>query len=191
MNKKAFILLLPSALLQYVTLLCMAIIFFCTRNSAMQFVMERIFDSNIFVLIAVFLIYFVTSFVLAIICYIIAFVKSPEPLALAKTATIIKLIQIPAYIVNFVLSILFIITIFTIGFAVVLLAVNCVCLFISGALNILAMFIAVRKGVLKTGECILYAVFQFVFCLDIVSSVLLCRKLNKRVLSCSFNSEVI
>ena len=35
MNKKAFLLLLPSSLLQYVTLLCMAIIFFSTRNSAM------------------------------------------------------------------------------------------------------------------------------------------------------------
>jgi hypothetical protein len=191
MNKKAFILLLPSALLQYVTLLCMAIIFFSTRNSVMQFILERIFGGNVFALITVFLIYFAVSLILAIICYIISLVKNPEPLALAKTATIIKLIQIPAYIVNFVLSILFIITIFTIGFAVVLLAVNCVCLFISGVLNILAMFIAVRKGVLKTGECILYAVFQFVFCLDIVSSVLLCRKLNKRVLSCSFNSEVL
>lgn len=179
MNKKAFLLLLPSTLLQYVTLLCMAIIFFSTRNSAMQFVMEKIFDSNIFVLIAVFLIYFATSFVLAIICYIIAFVKSPEPSGLAKTAMIIKLIQIPAYIVNFVLSVLFILTVFTIGFAVVLIAVNCFCLLISGVLNIIAMFIAVRKGVLKTGECILYAVFQFVFCLDIVSSVLLLHKLKK------------
>jgi hypothetical protein len=45
----------------------MAIIFFCTRNSGMQFILERIFGGNVFALITVFLIYFAVSLILAII----------------------------------------------------------------------------------------------------------------------------
>ena len=189
MNKKVFFLVLPAAILQYVSLLCLSVVLFSTKNDAMRFVMERVFNSNALVLIAIFLIYAVVSFLLAFICFLICIIKKCDPLVLAKTAMVIKLIQIPAYIGIFVLSILFIITIFTFGFAIALFIVDCLCLFVSGMLNVIAMFLSVKERYFKLGQCIPYIVFQFVFCADLISSVLFYRKLKKAVAPCSVDDN--
>jgi hypothetical protein len=86
--------------------------------------MENIFQNNAWILLATFTLYCIIASTLSIICFILSIVKKWDALTLAKTSMIIKLIQVPAYIMIFIFGFIMLITIFTIPFSFVLFIFN-------------------------------------------------------------------
>ena len=178
MNKKLLLILIPIALFPYLILFTLATIFFSTEIPFFRWVMESVFDSNALYLIAALLLYFILVAALSIICSVVSICAKWNPLSLAKAAMIIKLVQIPAYVLIFVLGFMFLITIFTYPFSIALFMLDCLSMFTTGLLVIASAITAIRKNIFSFQEVLGVILLQFVFCADVISSVVFYNKLK-------------
>lgn len=179
MSKKAFLLSIPTLLTPYIALLSLALIFLSTEVKLFEVIMESVFQNNGLLLIAALVIYCSLTVALCIACFFISVFKWRDALSTAKTAMLIKLIQIPAYVVIFVLGVLMTIAIFTIPFTIGLFLVDCLCLFLTGLPVLASIICAVRQGTLKFREVIWVIILQFVFCADVVAAIIYYKKLKE------------
>ena len=179
MKKRCNWLLVPSILLPYILLATLAFIYLGPTVPVLDYIWTNLFFDNIFVLAAWLVAYVFVAFGLTIIYFIISMKKKQEPLALAKTAAVIKLVQIPAFIVLFVLGLLMLITVFTLPFVVVFVIFDFLTIVLSGMVVIAAVVNAYRKKTLSIGVGIVFILCQLVFVADIVTAIVLWGTLRK------------
>lgn len=172
MNKKRIWLIIPSFFLPYLILLTLATMF-SVENPIFEFVMKYLFNNNGLLLIAFTLLFVLFASVLSIICFILSLQKKWDPLSLAKSVMIIKLLQIPAYIVIFILGAVFLLTIFTYAITFFLFLFDCISLILTGLITISAIINAMHQQLIDKSESILFIILQFFFVADVVSSVIL------------------
>lgn len=91
---------------------------------------------------------------------------------------ITKLIQIPSYIVIFVLGVLLTITIFTFAFSILMFFFDYLTLIMTGLINSAAVINASRKKAVSFGKNIWIIILQFVFCADVVASIIFYIKIK-------------
>lgn len=183
MNKKRIWLVIPTALLPYLVLCSFAVIFFSANDALCKFIIDRIFAGNGLLLIATLLIFSLIATVLSVICFLVSIRKKLNALSLAKTAMIIKLLQVPAYILIFIISAIFLTTIFAIPFSLGLLLLDCLTLILTGLLTFAAAVNAVCQQIVTRKNAALVVALQLVFCADVVASILFFFSLKKRIKS--------
>lgn len=160
---KKYILLLPSAIVPYSLLFALYCIF-------SGFLMESLFRSSIFVV----LLYISVLFVIALLCNIIFFALSisrkwpSEQIALANM--MIKLIQIPAYVLIFILGVIFSISIFTYAFSFFFVIFDFLTIFLTGLIGVSAVVRCYRDGKVSEEFSVVNGILQFVFCVDVISA---------------------
>ena len=98
---------------------------------------------------------------------------------MARFTMWVKLLQIPAYCIIAVLGALFTFTIFTIGFTIAFAFFDVLAIAMTGILGAFSVGKCHRKGLLNRADWLVYTLLQFVFCVDVVSSILLYRKAKK------------
>ena len=179
MNKKLFVISVPIVLVPYLALFTFATLFFSTKFPFFHYIMESVFDSNALYLIAALLLYCVLTCMLSIACFFVSIYKKWDAISLAKTAMIMKLAQVPAYVLIFVLGVVFVITIFTIPFSVGLFVIDCLSVFMTGLFVISSVIAAIRNNTFTRKEIIWVILLQFVFCADVISSVVFYMKLKR------------
>lgn len=180
MDKKRIWLVIPTTLLPYLALFTLTAIFLSTKYRFFEVVMESVFNNNAIYLILALLLYCILATALSIIFFATSIRQEWEPVSLAKSAMIIKLIQVPAYALIFVLGILLVITIFTIPFSIGLFLLDCLCLFLSGLLTSAAVINAARQGIFSFKEVVWIIILQLVFCADVIASILFYLKVKER-----------
>ena len=178
MNKKLFLLSIPTLLVPYIAIFTLAVVFLSTKVKLFEAIMESIFQNDGLLLIAALIIYLLLTIALGIACFFISTFKFCDALSTAKTAMLIKLIQIPAYIMIFVLGVAMTIAIWTIPFTIALFWIDCLCLFLTSLPVISSIICAVRHGTMKFQDVIWVIILQFVFCADVVASIIYCKKLK-------------
>ena len=179
MNRKRIWFLIPTVLLPYLALGSVLLILFCTRSAFLGAIMENVFRNNIWLLAGSLLIYCVLCLVLSILCFIFSLKNNWEALWLAKTVMRIKLILIPAYVMIFVLGFFLAITLFTMPFAFVLFLVDSLTLIMTGMVNIAAIILASQQKQLPIKSFLWFFLLQFVFCADVIASILFYTRLKK------------
>ena len=125
MNKKLFLISIPIVLVPYLALFALATIFLSTDLPFFNYIVEAVFDSNALYLIAALFLYCILTAMLSIVCFFVSIYKKWDAISLAKTAMIMKLAQVPAYVLIFALGAVFVITIFTIPFSIGLFVIDC------------------------------------------------------------------
>ena len=180
MNKKRIWLALPTALLPYVALFALATVFLSTKLSFFEVTMESVFGGNGLYLFAAFLLYCLLCMALGVVGFVVGICKKWDAVSLAKFAMIVKLIQIPAYLTLFVLGLLLMLAIFTIPFSIVLFFVCSLTLALTGLWVVSASITALRQGICKPQEVIWVMILQFVFCADVVASIIFYVTLKKK-----------
>jgi len=180
MHKKSAWATITTILLPYLVLFALALIFLSGDIRIFEWIMEYVFWGNGLLLIAVLLLYCVFVGILNVTCLLSHMRQRKDALLLAKTAVKIKLLQIPAYILIFILGVVMIITIFTIPFSIGLFLFDCVCLCMSGLWTVCAAVQAMRQGICKPQEAFLFIALQFIFCVDVISSIVFYILLKKR-----------
>lgn len=178
MNKKSVWMAIPILLLPYLALLTLATIFLSTDGSFFNWVMENVFRSNALYLIAAFLIYCLLVTVLSVIYFIVSIYKKWDALSQAKLFMMIKLLQIPSYVLIFALGVVLSITIFTFPFSIALMLLDSLTLFLTGLGVASAVINAIRQNIFKSKEIIWVMIAQFIFCLDVVAAIIFYRKLK-------------
>ena len=170
--KKA-VLLIPCLLFPYVLLFAI----YCIYTG---FLMEEFFDNFFLVLLFYMFIYFVVTLGLNIVFCALCAKRKWEARQIALINMIIKLAQIPAYVAVFLLGIVCLLGIFTIGFVLFFILYDCLSIFLSGMIG----FSAVRRCRKESGEGSLLwtaaGILQFVFCADVVCSVIVYKKSDCR-----------
>lgn len=174
------LLFIPAALFPYVILAAVAMIFWGSS------ILEALFGelayyliaANYFVIPAV-LVFMLLAVVLTVIACVLALVKGWDARQLARTAMVIKLVQIPAYLAIFVLGLILLITIFTFGFSIAFVFFDGVAIFMTGLLGTAAAVRAYQTRVLTLGQAVVLSILQFVFCADVVASIVLFCLLRK------------
>ena len=181
MNKKRIWLVISTLILPYFVLFILATLFFSIEQPFFGYIMENIFRNNALNLLLALLIYCIVAISLSVVCFVVSIRKGWDALSLAKSALIIKLIQVPAYIAIFVLGLMFAITIFTFAFSIFFILIDCLTLALTGLLTVSSVINAVKNGTFRIKEVIWVIILQFVFCADVVASIIYYKKLRKRI----------
>ena len=87
-----------------------------------------------------------------------------------------KLIQIPAYLIIFLAGMVCLLTIFTFAVSVILLLLDVIGVFLSGCFALGVMAKLKEAGYITGKERVLFSVLSFVFCIDVLVSILAVRK---------------
>ena len=106
-------------------------------------------------------------------------ISAYEGLSLIKTQMIMRIIQIPCYVAVFIVATVCLFTIFTIGFTAVLAVVDCVSITITGIASIPVYVILHRSGWISQRQKVLYSILSFVFCADLVVSIICYKEARK------------
>ena len=178
-NKKTW-LLIPTTIFPYIILCALESIFLLTGVSFFSDIMKTIFNNNALSLLLTLVIYCLFACILNVIHFIICLKNNNDALKIAKTAMIVKTIQIPAYLLIFCAGSLFVFSLFTIPFSIVLLIFNYITLVLTGLITISSIINSVKHSVFKTKEVILVTLLQFVFCADVVATIIYYNMLKKR-----------
>jgi len=178
-NIKRIWLIIPALLMPYVVLTALAVIMFSADNEFCGFIMDEVLGGNALWIVPILLMYSFVAMILSALCLIMGIKGNWEALPVAKMTMIIKLIQIPAYVVIFLLSAIFIMMIFTIGFAIAFAFFDFLTLLMSGMLGILSVVQAIRNGKVSFKESWWVILLQFIYCADVVATVIFYVKLKK------------
>ena len=190
MNKKLFLISVPILLVPYLALFTLATVFFSTNLPFFNYIMESVFDSNALYLIAALLLYCLLTGVLSIVLFFVSIYKNWDAISLAKTAIIMKLAQVPAYVLIFALGAVFVITIFTIPFSIGLFVIDCLSVFMTGLFVTSSVIATIRNNTFTLKEVIWVILLQFVFCADVISSVIFYIKLKRANQQQMLNNKV-
>ena len=175
MNKKRFLLMLPAAALPYATLGLLVSIYVSPNT----FLDDWLMQGGMFYLLGFFLLYIITAFTLAVVCFIKSIHCNWDPTSLAKTAMIIKLAQIPAYICIFILGLVCLVMIFTFFISFLLALIDAITLCATGLLTTAAVINHSRHKKLEWGKYWWVIALQFLFCLDVGATTWFYTRLRK------------
>ena len=180
MNAKRIWLVIPAALIPYLCLFTMATMFFCFDYQFFRIIMEKVFNYNGPLLVLTLFIIVAVSCVLSIISFVLSICKKWDPVSLAKTSAIIKLLQIPAYLLIFVLGVLLLISIFTFAVSFILCFLDCLTLVLTSLITVAAIVNARRQRLITKTEAVIFSILQFIFVVDVIFSILFLFKIFKR-----------
>ncbi len=139
-----------------------------------QDVMRVLFDRNI--LWAVFSLG--VLWLVGLVCALLLFIRAGDAMEAARTGMALKLAQIPAYLVIFGVGLACVITIFTIGISLLLALLDMASLFLTGLVGLGAVQRCRRAGLLTGRQAVFHGLLQFVPCADVVSSVMVFRRVK-------------
>ena len=183
MNIKRIWLMVPAILLPYISIGMVLTIFFSAKNSVCRFIMEQVFGGNAWYLIGTVVAFALLAFLLTVTCFVLGVLKKWDDLSLARSAMIIKLVQIPAYIVSFILSVFCAFTILLIAFTIAMILLNSLSIMCTGLLTTSSVINARRKQSVSVGTAVCTIILQCVPVADVILSVILFCKLSKRYLN--------
>jgi len=163
---KRFALLLPALLFPY----GIAFVMYCIFSG---FLMERVFRNNAFVCLLFLGVFWIAALACTVLFCAAVRAQPPAGLELARASVRLQLIQIPAYLAIFLLGLLCMFTIFTAAISAVLLLLDGMSLALSGLVGVHAVRRCRAERILTAKESAFAAAFQFVFCANVVCSVLL------------------
>jgi len=141
--------------------------------------METVFQNNGFYLIFTLIAVYIIASASSIIFFVKSIFKKVNSQELLYTNMIIKLIQIPAYILIFVFGLLCLLTIFTIAISIVLMIFDCIAIFLTGLIGMAGIIRCFIENKITKKTAIIYAVLQFIFCADVIACVKIYRKVKR------------
>lgn len=92
---------------------------------------------------------------------------------LLKSNRNLKLMQIPAYICNFILGIRVLLTILFALYTWCFIIMDLLSIVLSGIWGTFCMLKLKKEQRISTGSTVLYSLLQFIFCIDVISAVLI------------------
>jgi hypothetical protein len=140
------------------------------------FIMDTVFRNNVIFLLLTLLIFYVITLLSSVTLFIISLVKKKKALEVLRINMIIKMIHIPAYLFIFIVGLICSITIFTFGITIVLIMLDLGAIVLSGLLGLAGVIRGLSENKISLKAAVIHGILQFVFCADIISSVVLFRK---------------
>lgn len=110
-----------------------------------------------------------------VLCAISSLKKPPVPpsesIALMKTQMVMRLMQIPGYVVVFAIACIFFMFIFTFGFSIFFIIMDSASIMITGLFSIPVYVSLYKNGLIERKQMFCYCLLSFVFCADLGVSI--------------------
>lgn len=180
MNIKRIWLIIPATLFPYLILFSELTVAYAWKCPFFHFIETNIIHGNYQYLTAAIWAWYALSVACIIIAFVTSIRREWDALSLAKTAMIVKLIQVPAYIGIFVLGVLFAISIILSPISLTLYVGDCLALLLSSLLTVSAVINSVRQKKFRFIEVIWIICLQTVFCADVIASTAFYMNFKKR-----------
>ena len=162
-------LLVPVVVFPYLILFAIVCIF-------SGYFMDSLFQNNALLLLFALLIFYIVALACTVVSFITGIAKKKSGLALFRASMIIKLLHIPSYVLIFIIGLLCLITIFTFAITIVLMILDCMTIFLTGLIGLCGIIRSFKENKLSKNEAIIHGVLQFVFCADVISSIMVYKK---------------
>lgn len=159
--------LFPCASFPYALLLFLYILFYRTE------IIEKYFMNTVFIPLGILIGYLVIAFVFTVGVVFASLRDEWDSRFCSKIVLIIKLVQIPAYILIFILGTLFLITIFTFGISLAFVIFDVSLIIMTGLLGTAAVVRAYKEGKCSFLWAVFLSVSQYIFCIDVFVSLYL------------------
>lgn len=92
---------------------------------------------------------------------------------LTKMTMIFKLVQIPAFLFHFLMGAAgLLMSVWGIGFIMLAILMDVLSIFLTGMVGIGAAIACAKQKALSKGGAVIYAILNFIFCVDVVSSII-------------------
>ena len=180
MHKKYTWMLAPTVLLPYLVLTALAMIFLSPTVALFGNMMQSVFDGNAWHLIIVLLVICAIAVALSVTHNVLAVRYRWDAFALSKMAMIVKLMQVPAYVLIFALGVACVAVIWTIPFAIGLFLLDGLTLMLTALVTVAAVVNGVREKMVTVQAGVVLILLQFMFCADVAAAIVLYRKLKRR-----------
>ena len=170
---KKYLLLIPSLLFPYSLLFAL----YCIYSG---FLMDTlVWNSPLIVLLYLFIL-FAASLSCNAVFLVLSISKKWKPRSISLANLLVRLLQIPAYSMIFVLGILLFLSIFTYAASIFFVFFDCVSIFLSGLIGAASIIRCYGSGRCSKSFAIVNGVLQFVFCVDIISAIIIFAKCRKK-----------
>lgn len=143
------------------------------------FLMESVFQSNAYFCLLMLVIIWIVALISSVSICAVSLVRKWDFVELSHTNMLIKTSSIPAYLVIFVVGTACMLTIFTFAISAILMILDVMSIVLSGLIGIAAVKRSYDSSAISAKEMILYGALQFVFCADVVTSIIVFRKSKK------------
>jgi len=141
--------------------------------------MEPVFSNNGLLLIAALLVLYIAALICSLSIFIKSLVTKRNARELLRLNLVIKLVHIPAYVIIFILGLAFMITIFTFAISIVLMILDVMTIFLSGLIGLSGVIRGYSEEKISMKSATIHGILQFVFCLDVISAVIVYRRVKK------------
>ena len=166
---KKYILLLPVMLYPYAYLIYISLIFF----AAIGFSLLGINSTNFLLNDYIIRFYHILCLFISIYSAITVIIKTDNCKQACMLNLVLKCIQIPGYIFNFVIGFIGLcMGLWGIGIVLFILIVDAISIALTGIVSIGCMIKLKKEGALTTSQMIIYTIFSFIYCLDILFAIL-------------------
>ncbi len=156
----------------YLTALLPVFLFANGKSKFVTFMWEHFFYNNVWISLFFLLLFGIVMYVINILFLLQTRKGRWTAQELARTNMIVKFMQIPAYIFIFIVGLLCMVMIFTIGITFVFVLLDAVSIGMTG-LYAAAVFNELRKEQFITQKMqIFYSLASFVFCADVIMAIL-------------------
>lgn len=156
----------------YLAALLPVFLFANGKSRFVTFMWENFFSNNVFIPLFLLLIFGILMYIINILFLLQARQERWSALELARTNMIVKLIQIPAYVFIFIVGLLCMVMIFTMGITFIFVLLDVFSVGMTG-LSAAAVFYKLRKEQLLSVKMqIVYSMASFVFCADVMAAIL-------------------
>ena len=169
-------------LLIYMVMLYPVLVLFGNKVRIFIYIWEHIFNNNALIPLMILIIFAAVTLILNILFHALAIKNGEDDLFLAKSNYIVKLIEIPAYIVIFAVGVICALSIFTAGFTIGLAVMDLVSLCCTGIYACTCYRLLNNKGMLTRMEYVQYSVLSFIYCADVIAAFLVYRKSRSRLI---------
>lgn len=142
------------------------------------YLIDTVFHHNVYPLLLILIVMYVVALVCAVIAFVASLKKKRKILEVLRVNMIVKLIHIPAYLFIFVVGLLCMITIFTFGITIVLMIFDGMTIVLSGLIGLGGIIRSLRENKISIKVAVIHGILQFVFCADIISSIVIYRKVK-------------
>ncbi len=107
-------------------------------------------------------------------------ISASESVALMRTQMIMRLVQIPGYVLILVAAVLFLLFVFTVGFSIFFLILDAASIMITGLFSIPVYASLYRNGLIGRKQSACYSILSFIFCADVIVSIMCYRQVKDR-----------
>ena len=141
------------------------------------FLMGSVFDG--FGFVPTLFVLYVAALACSLVVFTTSLARKRSALELLRMNMVIKIVHFPAYVAILILGLVYSLNIVTLFISVFLLTYYIIAILLTGLIGLCGAIRGSSEGKTSKIYAVIHGILQFIYCLDIVSAIIVYRKVKK------------